>query len=72
MPKEALKTFAGLGWYEEDGDWALVALSFPDLFRPEAVADARITIAKWHSPAVCAAFEITPDPNSFYRERKEV
>ena len=25
-------TFAGPGWYEEDCDWCLVALSFPDLF----------------------------------------
>ena len=26
------KTYAGTGWYEEDCDWCLVALSFPSLF----------------------------------------
>lgn len=32
--------FAGPGWYEEDCDWALVALAFPDCFKPASVATA--------------------------------
>ena len=31
---------AGEGWYEEDEDWALVALSFPAFFSPSSVASA--------------------------------
>lgn len=28
----AITPYAGEGWYEEDADWAIVALAFPDLF----------------------------------------
>lgn len=31
-PLRAIGTFAGLGWYEEDCDWCLVALAFPQHF----------------------------------------
>jgi len=30
----AIKPWAGTGWYEEDCDWALVVLAFPELFTP--------------------------------------
>jgi hypothetical protein len=32
-PYKSFKTFAGKGWYEEDCDWALVVLSFPEEFK---------------------------------------
>ena len=32
-------------WYEEDCEWASVAVTFPDLFPPEAQEAARRTIA---------------------------
>ena len=64
MPRAALKTFAGPGWYEEDSDWALVALSFPHLFPPEALDAARKTVAGWHSVEVCKAFNVErPEKN---------
>jgi hypothetical protein len=37
------RTFSGaVGWYEEDCDWALVALTFPHLFgKPGLLAEAQ-------------------------------
>lgn len=34
------KTFAGGPWYEEDCDWAVVALAFPEAFPAEARENA--------------------------------
>ena len=33
----AIRPFAGPGWYEEDCDWAIVALSWPGLFQPQSL-----------------------------------
>lgn len=33
------------GWYEEDCDWAYVAVRFPEAFSPEALEAAKRTIA---------------------------
>ncbi len=41
------------GWYEEDCDWAIVALVFPDRFPPEAIAAATKALHYWKP----AAFE---------------
>ena len=38
------RTFAGGPWYEEDQDWAIVALVFPELFPPDAQEHARSTV----------------------------
>jgi len=62
MPAPALITFAGPGWYEEDSDWCLVALSFPELFPPDALEMARRTAANWHSREVCRCFRHRPGP----------
>ena len=44
-------TFAGGNWFEEDCDWAIVALAFPDLFPPEALPHARATVTTYdHEP----------------------
>lgn len=42
-----IETFAGGNWYEEDCDWSLIVLAFPDLF-PPAACDAAIRMAKHH------------------------
>ncbi len=47
-------------WFEEDCDWALVALTFPDLFPAEAAAPARQTFDTTHAPKI-AAFKWTKD-----------
>jgi hypothetical protein len=54
MPKP-LRDFVPFGgeqtgpgrWYEEDCDWAVVALAFPQFFPAEAVDAARATVKNW-------------------------
>jgi hypothetical protein len=36
------------GWYEEDCEWAMVAVSFPDFFAPATVVDADRTLRNWY------------------------
>lgn len=38
--------FAGWPWFEEDCDWCLVALAFPEHFPASAQADAEATFAR--------------------------
>lgn len=42
-PYRNIRTFAGGRWYEEDCDWCLVALSFPQYFTPEQIKIAHDT-----------------------------
>ncbi len=35
-----MRSFAGHGWLEEDEDWGLAVLMWPDLFTPQAVFNA--------------------------------
>lgn len=35
------------GWYEEDCEWAIVAVTFPECYSPEHVATARKTARNW-------------------------
>ncbi len=46
MPAEyrSIPTFAGGNWFEEDCDWSLVALSFPEHFSMKAREAARSTV----------------------------
>ncbi len=46
MPKPLrdFRPWAGLGWYEEDCDWAVVALAFPQFFKPDDVTAAVDTL----------------------------
>jgi hypothetical protein len=48
MPEQyrAVRPFAGKGWYEEDCDWCLVALSFPEHFTDKEQSAAVETL-KW-------------------------
>ena len=51
MPAEYRKTFAGGRWYEEDCDWAKVAVTFPEHFEPHAVNSAMKLLEamkRWH------------------------
>ena len=41
MPEKYRKTFAGGRWYEEDCDWAKVAVTFPDCFELSDVENAK-------------------------------
>ncbi len=56
MPK-ALREFcpwAGPGWYEEDCDWSLVAVAFPQFFPPAAVTAAHDSL-RHYRPELHAA-----------------
>lgn len=54
----AHKPFAGYGWYEEDVDWCIVALGFPDVYcarlsqdeRERKLAIAQSTFDQWIKP----------------------
>lgn len=40
------RTFAGGPWYEEDNDWAVVVLTFPELFDDNGKIERAIKIAR--------------------------
>lgn len=46
MPKPLrdFQPFAGPSWYEEDCDWSIVALAFPQFFPSEAIDVALMTL----------------------------
>lgn len=48
MPLEitCIRPWAGGGWYEEDCDWALICLTFPEMFSAKACA-AAINTVRW-------------------------
>jgi hypothetical protein len=39
------------GWYEEDEQWAKVAVVFPDAFPSGTIVDAYATLKNWHRDA---------------------
>ena len=53
MPKPLrdFQPFTGANWYEEDADWAIVALAFPKLFPADAIPAALETI-KHYKPEI--------------------
>lgn len=64
------------GWYEEDGDWARVAIGYPDLFTDREKANADKTLRDWepdaweavHGRVLTAADSFTRDRERFQRE----
>jgi hypothetical protein len=49
MPKSLRKfqTWAGPGWYEEDCDWSVVALAFPQFFPADAIPAALARLKRY-------------------------
>jgi hypothetical protein len=43
------------GWYEEDCDWSMVALTFPTIFPPAAIDAAKRMYAAYIAPKLGAA-----------------
>jgi hypothetical protein len=59
------------GWYEEDEQWAKVAVIFPDAFPSGSVADAYNTLQNWHPEAYEKFTGKTLKPGeSFMRDRQ--
>jgi hypothetical protein len=54
QPLRDFEPFAGRGWYEEDCDWAIVALAMPHLFPDEAADHARRAITYHHKELAAA------------------
>ena len=44
----SIKPLAGRGWYEEDCDWCLPVLAFPECFSDREVKAALETFRTWH------------------------
>jgi hypothetical protein len=49
MPKplREFTPWAGANWYEEDCDWCIVALSFPQLFPADVIPVALATLQRY-------------------------
>ncbi len=57
--------FCGVaGWFEEDCDWALVPLVFPEAFTPEIISSAARTVRA----GLGRYFKAVADSNFFYLE----
>jgi hypothetical protein len=54
-PYKSWGPWAGKGWYEEDCDWCVVALAFPEFFTPEDGIAALRTFTQWIEPKLIAA-----------------
>ena len=68
MPK-ALRVDGG--WYEEDGEWAKVALGYPDLFTDREKVSAERTLRDWYPDAWEAVHGRALQPQeSFQRDRE--
>ncbi len=59
------------GWYEEDCDWALVAVAFPDIFVKE-YAEALSAMKNWHPDRYEKHFGIELRPDESYMKRREL
>jgi hypothetical protein len=48
MPSGArsFRPWAGTGWYEEDCDWVIAVLAFPEHFPKEEVAQAKVSFLR--------------------------
>lgn len=51
-PYRSIETFAGGNWYEEDCDWCLLVLSFPEIFKDkygeDVISEAKKTYNTYH------------------------
>jgi hypothetical protein len=59
------------GWYEEDCEWAIVAMTFPTLFTGTVFASARSTAKNWYPDAfeVVTGEKVKPEESIVLRER---
>jgi len=60
------------GWYEEDCEWAKVALIFPEAFKPEHVEMAINTLKNWLPHEYEAVTGIKVNPGESHALREEI
>lgn len=59
------------GWYEEDCDWAIVALTFPAYFTPAEVECADATARGWEPDGYAAALNrVVPAEDSYVLRKR--
>lgn len=51
-------TYSSGGWYEEDCDWALVAMVFPEAFDAKAIAAAKQTVKNFYVPEIADQYRM--------------
>jgi uncharacterized protein DUF7007 len=72
-PALAAKTpFAGHNWYEEDCDWAIVALTFPEFFPEQAIKAAKETLRNWEPDIYEAHFGVDLAPGESYKKDQRI
>lgn len=49
-------------WFEEDSDWALVAVSFPECFNSDTVNNAKEAVKNWHPNVYESLYDIVLEP----------
>ncbi len=54
------------GWYEEDCQWAVVAITFPAAFPGDAVAEAHQSAKRWMPHEYMAALGVEVSPEESY------
>jgi hypothetical protein len=60
------------GWYEEDCEWAIVALTFPDVFDATTVVAAHETAKSWYPDSYEAIYAVTlTGADSYVRRQQE-
>ncbi len=60
------------GWYEEDCDWAIVAVTFPNLFTEQNVLHAHTSAKNWHPDAYEKALNTRLLPAESYERRERL
>jgi hypothetical protein len=59
------------GWYEEDCEWAIVALTFPDLFEPAHVEKAHTSAKNWMPDAYEKVFGVPVTAEESHERREQ-
>ncbi|HPA47469.1 MAG TPA: hypothetical protein PK395_17010 [bacterium] len=60
------------GWYEEDCDWAIVAVHFPDRFPSDVMESAWKTLRNWHPKAYETITGKEIKPGESYKRDEEI
>jgi len=62
LPSPVREKFKGWQWFEEDCDWAIIALCFPEFFKPEDIEHAKKSVSRWQPLEICRAFLVDYEP----------
>lgn len=60
------------GWYEEDCEWAIVAVTFPNLFEPDHVILAHDRAKNWLPDQYERVFKVQLLPGESYARREQI